>query len=103
MRLLTDWRRLLVVAALVAAAIAVALVGSRPPRIPGIDRYDGVWIEGPGYEITYGGTYEACTHLCLGQVRCRMVEFYIPEKKCNLYDSSRTQIKGGKSIVGVKQ
>ena len=63
----------------------------------------GVWVEGPGYQITYGRTYELCAQQCLAANRCRMIEFYRPEKKCNLYDSVRPQLKGGDSTVGIRQ
>jgi hypothetical protein len=66
-------------------------------------RLDGVWVEGPGFKITYGGGYEACTKLCLGTAKCVMVEYYRPERKCNLYDRERPRLKGGSSVVGLRQ
>lgn len=106
--------------AAVAAAIVIVLLGvatlatcytqSARSRLGGplpagaaLQRLDGVWIEGPGYEITYGGDYEGCSRLCLRTERCRMIEYYKPERKCNLYDSVRPRRQGGASIVGIRQ
>lgn len=68
-----------------------------------IERLQGVWVEGPGYKITYGKPYDACAASCLSTDRCRMIEYYRPEKKCNLYDSIRPRLKGGSSIVGIRK
>jgi hypothetical protein len=105
--------------ALVAIALAaVGLAGSTAAQVPDakggnpapaktsitgtLKRFDGVWVEGPGFDITYGGTYQACSKRCLANAKCVMIEFYRPEKKCNLYDSVRKKLKGGLSVVGVR-
>jgi hypothetical protein len=67
-----------------------------------MERQVGVWIEGPGYDITYGGSYEACARRCRYSPRCRMVEFYRPERKCNLYDAARPTLKGGSPDVAFR-
>jgi hypothetical protein len=63
----------------------------------------GVWVEGPGATITYGGTYTACANQCLANPSCLMLEYYRPEKKCNLYREVRPRLKGGSSDVGLRQ
>lgn len=67
-----------------------------------IEKLSGVWIEGPGYDISYGGTYDGCARRCLATARCLMLEYYRPEKKCNLYSAIRSRIKGGSSDVGIR-
>jgi hypothetical protein len=32
-----------------------------------------------------------------------MIEFYRPERKCNLYDKVRPRLAGGSSIVGIRR
>jgi hypothetical protein len=63
----------------------------------------GVWIEGPGFDVTYGGTSDGCAQRCLGNPKCVMIEYYRPEKKCNLYDTVRPQKAGGSSVVGIRR
>lgn len=62
----------------------------------------GLWVEGPGFEITYGVTYDNCAAKCLANAKCVMIEFYRPEKKCNLYSQKRPTKKGGSSDVSVR-
>lgn len=62
----------------------------------------GQWVEGPGFEVTYGITYEKCASKCVTNQKCVMIEFYRPEKKCNLYSSKRPTKKGGSSDVAVR-
>ncbi len=102
--------------ALTAAAIAIlngrAMAQPAPPAASPppaaalsvrIEKLSGVWIEGPGFEITYGGTFDACAQRCLTNGRCVMIEYYRPEKKCNLYDMVRPRKTGGSSDVGIKR
>ena len=70
---------------------------------PGIAKTSGVWVEGPGFDVTYGATYDACAAKCMASPKCVMLEFYRPEKKCNLYDAMRPRLKGGSSDVGIKR
>ena len=63
----------------------------------------GVWIEGPGYDVTHGKSYEVCAARCLQTPRCVMIEYYRPERKCNHYAEVRPRKRGGASIVGVRQ
>lgn len=95
----------LIVALLPAAYLAKFWLTPSAPKVPhisGMTAYPGVWVEGPGYDITYGGDYETCARRCLADPRCRMIEFYRPEKKCNHYDSQRPRLKGGDSNVAVR-
>jgi PAN domain len=89
---------------------ALCVIGIQPTAVlaqaaPGtkIERLDGVWIEGPGYEITYGGNYDGCAARCLAAPKCAMIEYYRPEKKCNLYDAVRPRKTGGSSNVGIRK
>ncbi len=68
-----------------------------------IEPLNGVWIEGPGYDITYGRPYEVCAQRCLATQKCVMIEYYRPEKKCNLYDAIRPRKTGGSSVVGIRK
>lgn len=68
-----------------------------------MQRFPGsVWVEGPGFDVSYGLTYESCAAKCLANDKCVMIEFYRPEKKCNLYSSKRPTKKGGSSDVAVR-
>ena len=77
--------------------------GAAPKPAPSMERLSGVWIEGPGFDIGYGGTYDACAAKCLATARCVMIEYYRPEKKCNMYDAVRPRLKGGSSDVALKK
>ena len=68
-----------------------------------IEKVSGVWVEGRGYDVTYGGTYDSCAARCLAAAKCVMIEFYRPEKKCNLYDQMRPHKTGGASKVGIRR
>ncbi len=70
---------------------------------PTMERQSGLWVEGPGFNITYGGTYDACAAKCLATAKCVMIEYYRPEKKCNMYDAERPRLKGGSSDVALKR
>jgi hypothetical protein len=67
-----------------------------------LEKLTGVWIDGPGFDVTYGMTYERCEARCLANAKCKMIEFYRPEQKCNLYGAHRPRLKGGSSIVGIR-
>lgn len=68
-----------------------------------MEKVSGVWVEGPGFDINYGKTYEICAQRCLETPRCVMIEYYRPERKCNMYDSQRPQKTGGSSFVAIKR
>jgi hypothetical protein len=68
-----------------------------------IEKVTGVWVEGPGFDVTYGGTADGCSQRCLGNTKCVMIEYYRPEKKCNLYSEMRPRKSGGSSIVGIRR
>ena len=70
---------------------------------PQMDKLSGVWVEGAGFEITYGNNYDACAQKCLSNQRCVMIEYYRPEKKCNLYDTLRPRKTGGSSDVAIRR
>lgn len=76
--------------------------GAATPKPPAMQRFAGVWVEGPGFDITYGGNYDACAARCLATAKCAMIEYYRPEKKCNMYDAMRPRLKGGSSDVAIK-
>ena len=35
-----------------------------------MEKFSGVWVEGPGFDVTYGGAYEGCAAKCLAQRHC---------------------------------
>ncbi len=86
------------------AAPAVKADAGQTGQVGGaaMQRLSGVWVEGPGFEVTYGATYDSCAKRCLANARCVMIEFYRPEKKCNLYDAVRPRKKGGSSDVAIR-
>jgi hypothetical protein len=91
--------------ALPQAATVLQPMLAPPAAKPGttIQRQNGTWIEGPGYDITYGADYDTCAKRCLGTTKCVMIEYYTPERKCNLYDAVRPQKAGGSSFVGIRK
>ena len=97
-----PWNYALPLAVLAAAMIAPAAAQAPAKARASLEQRAGVWVEGPGYDVTYGGTYETCAARCLGASQCVMIEFYRPERKCNLYSSMRPLKKGGSSLVGLR-
>lgn len=95
----------LTITALVMAVGAKSLVDkpTNPRSGDTIESLTGVWVEGPGFDITYGGTYDNCAKRCLASAKCAMIEFYRPEKKCNLYGEMRPRKTGGSSEVGIRR
>ena len=75
---------------------------SAPVAAQSMQRLQGVWVEGPGYDIKYGAGYETCAKRCAAEAKCLMIEYYRPEKKCNMYDTKRPTKPGGSSDVAVK-
>lgn len=71
-------------------------------RSVAIEKLSGVWVEGPGYDVTYGSPYDTCAARCAASPKCVMIEYYRPEKKCNLYSNMRPRKAGGASFVGIK-
>lgn len=84
------------------AAVPASPPIASPPSAGVMKKLSGVWIEGPGYDITYGGNYDGCAKRCLADSACKMIEYYRPEKKCNLYKETRPQKPGGSSDVGIR-
>lgn len=68
-----------------------------------IVKLSGAWVGGQGFAVIFGGSYEACAARCLDTPSCMMLEFYRPERRCNLYDSLKPRMTGGASIVGIRQ
>ncbi len=86
------------------AGVAAAGGNAAPAKpMASIEKLAGVWIEGPGYDIRYGGTYDDCAQRCLGTPQCAMIEYYRPERKCNLYTAVRPRKSGGSSDVGIRR
>lgn len=83
---------------------APASTGVAPEPGPGMQKLFGsVWIEGPGFDVRYGLSYDACAQRCVSHARCVMIEYYRPERKCNLYDTIRPRKHGGSSDVAIRQ
>jgi hypothetical protein len=85
------------------AAGQTASQPASPVKAASIHKRPGVWVEGPGYEITYGANYDTCAKRCLASAKCVMLEYYRPEKKCNHYDQLRPRKTGGASDVGIRR
>lgn len=94
-------------AIMLSAASALAQTPAPTPvPVPApsmMEKTTGMWVEGPGFDIKYGGTYEQCVERCLSTSSCVMIEYYRPEKKCNMYNTVRPLKTGGSSIVGTKK
>lgn len=90
-------------AGMAAAFAALSPATAQDQAKPRIERLAGVWIEGPGFDVTYGKDYDACASRCLANAKCAMIEYYRPERKCNLYDTVRPRKPGGSSIVGLRK
>ena len=90
-------------AAAPVAGTPAAAPTAAPTQAPRIEKFTGVWVEGGGFDISYGKDYEACAQRCLSTKKCVMIEYYKPEKKCNMYDAMRPRLKGGSSFVGIRQ
>jgi hypothetical protein len=86
-----------------AAATPPAAAGAAPAKVAQMERLKGVWVEGGGYVIKYGENYDACAKRCLDDKSCLMIEYYRPEKKCNLYKEVRPLLKGGDADVAVRK
>jgi hypothetical protein len=88
-----------------AATVTTAPAESTAPAASTgrIKKLTGVWVEGPGFDIKYGAAYDMCASRCLANPACVMIEYYRPEKKCNLYREVRPRLKGGSSFVGLRQ
>ena len=80
------------------AGTAIAKPGESMEKLAG-----AVWVEGPGYDVSYGGNYEKCVARCLGTAKCVMIEYYRPELKCNLHTSLRPRKSGGSSYVAIRK
>ena len=93
----------LAVAVALSLAPALAAESQSAAKTPAMTRLAKVWVEGPGFDITYGGTYAVCTSRCLASAQCVMIEYYRPEKKCNLYDAVRPTLRGGSSDVAIRR
>jgi PAN-like domain len=87
--------------ALLAATVPLSAAWAEAK--PTIEKTTGMWVEGPGFDIKYGGTYDECAQRCLATSSCVMIEYYRPEKKCNMYNTIRPLKTGGSSIVGTKK
>jgi hypothetical protein len=92
------------------ASLTIAVVAQTPAPTtapagakPTIVRTTGMWVEGPGFDIKYGGTYDQCADRCVAEASCVMIEYYKPEFKCNMYNEMRPLKTGGDSIVGTKK
>lgn len=88
---------------LAGSTVSLAQLAPSAPAAPQtMHRLPGVWVEGPGYDVKYGADFNACAARCLAATKCVMIEYYRPEKKCNLYDGRRPTKPGGSSDVAVK-
>jgi PAN-like domain len=98
----TGLARFLFVSCAVAVT-AMPLTAAWAEAKPTMEQTTGMWVEGPGFDIKYGGNYDECAQRCLSTSSCVMIEYYRPEKKCNMYNTIRPLKTGGSSIVGTKK
>jgi hypothetical protein len=78
---------------------------SAPQRasLPTIRRHANSFVEGEGYDTTRTGSYSECEQRCAADNSCVMLEFYKPDRKCNLYANRRSIGSASTADVGVKQ
>ena len=70
-----------------------------------LEKMPNKWIEGEGYKTTLNGTVEDCNKLCAADANCKIMEFYHPENKCNLYNDAKLTLNDGdeKAEVAVRK
>ena len=70
-----------------------------------LEKIPNKWIEGEGYKTTLNGTVEDCNKLCAADANCKIMEFYHPENKCNLYNDAKLTLNDGdeKAEVAVRK
>ena len=86
-----------------AAQPSVTPTAPVPAKPAVMEKFSGVWVEGPGFDITYGKAYDVCAQRCLANATCKMIEYYRPQKKCNMYAAERPRLKGGSSEVAIRR
>ena len=101
---------LLVCCVLIAAFISTSVVAqgvtgqpAAAPQGAAMEKLKGVWVDGPGFDIKYGVAYDACSARCLATPSCAMIEYYRPQKKCNMYNTVRPRLPGGASDVAIRK
>lgn len=75
-----------------------------PSRAGHMRRLANSYVVGKGYDTITRSTVQDCEDYCLGDRQCRMMEFFRPENKCNLYSHRNTrQAEGSAALVSVKE
>ena len=65
--------------------------------------YANRYVDGEGYETTLNSSYDQCAERCVADSRCRMIEFYGPDRKCNLFNHSKMAGESKVASVGMKR
>ena len=68
-----------------------------------MERRDNTFVEGEGYDTLWGISYAVCASQCLADSGCGMIEFYLPENKCNLFRHTRPAGWSRDAVVGIKR
>lgn len=80
------------------------VLGPPDASTPELRRLRRRFVEGAGYETIGGSSFEDCSRRCQNDARCRMLEFYKPKQKCNLFDHQRARRSSDDDAeVAVKQ
>ena len=61
------------------------------------------YIEGDGYSTKTAASFAQCEQRCIADQRCLAMEFYRPERKCNLFEAIKNPLASNDADVGIKQ
>lgn len=71
---------------------------------PSLRKLTRHYVKGEGYDTTLNSSWAECSARCLNDGRCRMLEFYKPKQKCNLFDHTRTlKSDDNDADIGIKE
>lgn len=87
------------------AGVDTGILTGLPAEAPSsLRKLERRFVEGEGYETIGDSSFEDCSMRCQKDGRCRMLEFYKPKQKCNLFDHQRARRSNDDdAVVAVKQ
>ena len=86
------------------ATLEMAKIKSAPEEIAKVrmEKHSKAWVDGNGFDVKFGDSYEKCAKRCIEMRACVMLEYYLPKKKCNIYSKQHRIEKDGDGFVAVK-
>lgn len=83
---------------------ALKLIAKGKVRELRVRKLERKYVEGEGYDTTRESSFEECAERCLHDGRCKMMEFYAPAGKCNLFAHTRAlKADDDDALVGLKE